>query len=138
PSMRSNRLAQQSRPQTGLSRAASARSLLRWDQPKAANLSQQQLSSPCAHHRPALSVSLASRTFLSLDQTASADQGLLRYFPKCGQDSSLDCYLRLRLSRHRQKTTELGAQPSFDSTDFERFAFRKNPDFTSSFSTAVR
>src|SRR5712692_1364246 len=128
-----DRLAQQSHPQTRLPRAASQSSLLRCSESKSPGVSYQQLSPASSHHRQALSVSLASGVVLSLDQATSADQSLLRHFTKRRQNSSLDCHLGLRVSCDREKTSQPGAQSPFDSTDFERFAFRENAHFTSAF-----
>src|SRR3990167_4818537 len=135
PSIGSDRLAQQSHSQTRLSRAPSASAVLRSYEPKAPGVSDQQFSPAPSHYCQALSVSLAGGAVLSLDQATSAYQSLLRHLQKRGHNPNLDCHLRLRLGRYRQKTSQPRAKSPFDSTDFERLAFRENPDSTSSFST---
>ena len=55
-----------------------------------------------------------------MDQTAFADQGILRHIRERRQNSSLDCSLDLRADRDYQKTVVLGTIALYDSTDFER------------------
>jgi len=53
-------------------------------------LSHQQLRASRPYHRPALPLSLANRTVLQVDQSAYADQGVLRDLRECRQDPGLD------------------------------------------------
>ena len=68
-----------------------------------AGLPDQQLRSAGAHDRRALPLPLAGRTLLQMDQTAPANQGLLRHLGERRQVSGLDRGLRLRPRGHRQE-----------------------------------
>ena len=136
--MRSDCRTQQSYPQVWLSRAASPSALLRPGHSKTAGLSHQQLSLASSYHYSALSVPLASGTVLSMDQTASEDQSFLWHFGKRSANSGLDCYRRLRVGCHRQKTAQSAPQPPCHSPDFERVAFGKTPYSTSAFAIPIR
>jgi len=59
-----------------------------------------------AKHRRSLSLSLANRIVLQMDQTASAYQVFLRYFRERGQVSNLDRSISLRSGRHPEKAAE--------------------------------
>ena len=87
---------------------------------------------------PALSPPLADRTLLPLDQAALADQSLLRHFAQRRENPDLDRHLRLRARRHSAQAPGPLLQPLCDPTDFERHAFRENPDFTGPFVGAAR
>ncbi len=69
---------------------------------------------------PTLQMPLESRAVFQMDQTASANQGILRHIRKRRQNSSLDCRLDLRADRDYQKTAVSGTVALYDSTDFER------------------
>ena len=59
-----------------------------------------------AKHCRSLSLPLANRVVLQMDQAASAYQVLLRYFRERGQVSNLDRRLGLRSGRHSAKAAE--------------------------------
>ena len=84
-----------------------------------AGLSDQQLRLAGAHHHRALSLPLAGRTVLQMDQAASADQSLLRHLGERGQDANLDRGLGLRPGRHREKTAQTSRQPLSNPTNPE-------------------
>ena len=63
-------------------------------------------------HRRSLSLPLAGRAVLQMDQAAPADQGLLRNFRKRREDANLDRHLGLRPRRHRQEAAEPAAVSS--------------------------
>jgi hypothetical protein len=69
-----------------------------------AGVSDQQLHAARAHHHRAVSLPLAGRTVLQMDQATSADQVLLRHLRKRGQDPSLDRSRCLRTRGHRAQT----------------------------------
>ena len=100
-----------------------------------AGVPDQQLHRTGADDCPTLSLPLAGRTVLQMDQTAFAYQSLLRHFRECGAHPSLDRHLRICPGGHRQKAAVPLGQPLHHSTDFEPFAFRENAHFTGSFST---
>ncbi len=86
----------------------------------------QQLHATGFDHCPAVQVPLAGRAVLQVDQTASADQGLLRDFRECRQDPDLDRHRGLRVGRHREEATQAGGQSLFDPPDSQRLALREN------------
>src|SRR6185369_7950957 len=92
-----------------------------------------QLLSFIASHRRPLSLPLASRTLLQVDQAASAYQGFLRYNRKRFEDSNLDRDLDIRAGRDHQETSKSGRQSLQNSTDSQRQRFRENAAFTGSF-----
>jgi hypothetical protein len=69
-----------------------------------------------------------------MDQTASADQGLLWHLGKRRQNPNLDRHLHLCAGSHYQETSSSVLQPLHNFTDFGHRTFRKNSHFTGSFS----
>ena len=69
-----------SQSQQGLPTAPAAYQVLRCRTRQASGISSQQLRLTCADHRSALSLSLAGRTILQMDQTASSYQAFLRNY----------------------------------------------------------
>ena len=76
---------------------------------------------------------LADRVILQMDQTASANQGVLWNIRECSQNTNMDCYLRLRAGCHYQKAIESGAKPLHNFTNCQCDAFRENTAFTSAY-----
>jgi len=103
-----------------LSGTAPSHKILRFGKRSTANVLNQQLFARCLDHRTALQMPLKSRAVFQMDQTAFADQGILRHIRERRQNSSLDCSLDLRADRDYQKTVVLGTIALYDSTDFER------------------
>jgi hypothetical protein len=68
-----------------------------------------------------------------VDETASPHQSVLWHIGECGQNANMDRNFNLRARRHYQKASEDRGEPLHDITDFERFAFRKKPDFTGAY-----
>jgi hypothetical protein len=66
-----------------------------------------------------LSMPLASRIILQMDQAASSDQSLFRYFRERRQNSNLDRGVGLRACRHRQKAPQPVGQSLRNATDLE-------------------
>lgn len=66
---------------------------------------------------------LAGGIVLQVSQAELAHQTLFRHDRECGQDASLDCYLRLRSGSYRAQGTQTGAWlvPNFTSFERERF-----------------
>ena len=112
-----------------LSRKIAADSLFRCYPKQMVGIFNQQLYAPRVNYRSALSVSLADRIILQMDQATSSNQSLLWHERQCRQDSDLDRHHRLCDDRNRQKATEVGTESLHNSTDFKRHSFRKNPDF---------
>src|SRR5947208_1624520 len=76
--------------------------------------------------RCTLSLSLANRTLLQMDQTTSPHQQLFRHFRQQRQDPRLDCLHRLCVSRNRQEPSETQARPLRSVTDPESHSLREN------------
>ena len=81
---------------------------------------------------------LAGGTIFQVDQTAPADQEILRHQRERGEDPNLDRGLRLRARGYRPEEAETGSQPLPNSTDFERDAFRENAHFAGTSSIRLR
>jgi hypothetical protein len=58
-----------------------------------------------------------------MDQTASANQELLRYVAKCCENSNLDSNIDLCSGRHNEKTATDRFAPLHNFTDFEYYSF---------------
>jgi len=91
----------------GLSRQASAHSLLRQRNQQAADFLNEQFHLVSFHHRSTLSLPMASRTLLQVDQTASTHQGFLRHFRKRSEDSDLDRDFHIRPCGDHKKRLNL-------------------------------
>src|SRR3972149_1231370 len=116
-----------------LSRQTTAHSLFRCRTKQTPHLFNQQLHALGIDHRRTVSVSLANRTLLHMDQAAPSNQSILWNNRECRQDPNLDSNRRLRTGGHCQKTATLEPEPLHNSTDFECDAFRKNAHFRGSF-----
>src|SRR5690606_9877900 len=96
-------------------------------------LFDEQLRASGAHDRGAVSVPLADRGLLQVDQTASSNQILLRHFRERREDPDLDRDLRIPLGRDPEEATRTRTESLHNSTDPERHALRESPRRTSSF-----
>src|SRR3989338_1214044 len=103
----------------GLSGTTPSRKILRHGKRPAIDILDQQFCSRGLDYCPTLQMPLESRTVFQMDQTASADQGILRHLRERRQDPSLDCDLGLRADRNYQKTSGPGAVALHNSTNFE-------------------
>jgi hypothetical protein len=83
----------------------------------------QQFRFTRPHHCSDLQVTLAGRTVLQMDQTASPDQSVLRRQRERGEDSNLDCRRSLCAGGHHQEATVPGSEPLPNPTDSQRHAF---------------
>ena len=70
---------------------------------------------------------MANRAVLQMDQTASEDKVILWYFRKRGENSNLDCCIRVCPGGNNEKETQPATQPLHNSTDFKFNAFRESP-----------
>ena len=82
---------------------------------------------------------LASRVVIQVDQTASSYQGVLRHLGERGQNTNLDCGVRLRARGHRQEAPGPLRQPVRNPTNIESDHVRANPlrSTTSPFRSSV-
>jgi hypothetical protein len=62
-----------------------------------------------------------------MNQTASADQTVLRHHRECGQDSNMDRHHRLRLGCHREKTPQYRGFAIYHPTVLSLTLFEKTP-----------
>ena len=72
---------------------------------KAVGVPDQQLHAAGNHYHRALSMPVAGRVVLQMDQAASSYQSFLWHFRERCQNSSVDCCLHLPAGRYREKTT---------------------------------
>src|ERR1044072_2765347 len=73
---------------------------------------------------------VAGRTVLQMDQAASADQSVLRYFGQRRQDADLDRDLHLRARCDPQEAPQYRTQSLHNATDPERQPLSENRAFT--------
>ena len=116
----------------GLSRQTLAHSLFRYRSKQTARFLNQQLHSTSINNSPTVSVSLADRDLLQMDQAAPSNQSILWNNRECRQNPNLDSNRRLRTGGHCQKAPTLEPEPLHNSTDFECDTFRKNAHFRGS------
>ena len=84
------------------------------------DLPHQQLGNPGAHRGHALQDALAHRAVLTVDQTTSAHQALLRHKSQRGEDADMDRRVRLPDGCHRSQGTEPARNPAQNFATFER------------------
>lgn len=109
-----------------LSTQASSHQILRFRNRKNIRVSDQQFLFIPTDHCSIVSLSLARRAFLQVDQTKSAHQELLRNFGECRKNTNLDCHIGIRSCCYIEKTTSSPLQSLHNSTGAERLGFRKN------------
>jgi hypothetical protein len=110
---------------TGLSAAITSHQVSRREHRQDIQLSDQQLCHPGTNSGRPVSLPLAGRTVLQMDQTAPAHQIFFRHVRECGEDSDMDCHLRLCAGRHHQEATQSQHRSLHNFTDFEPCTFRK-------------
>jgi len=74
---------------------------------KCYRLPGEQIQTSGTDNRRTLSIPLAGGTVFQMDQTAPADQVILRDIGKHHQDTGLDCRLRVRAGRHDQEAINI-------------------------------
>src|SRR6476620_5059327 len=84
-------------------------------------------------HMPAVSLSLAHRVVLQVDQAALAHQSLLWHIGECSEDSAVDCGVGLCAHCYRQKAARSARFALRIATDFEPHHVRKNPVATTAY-----
>ena len=82
-------------------------------------LPDQQLRQTGTNRCRSVSLPLAGRAFLQMDQTAPAHQILLRRLRECRQKPDLDSHLGLRARGNYQKTPRYQSRSLHNSTGFE-------------------
>ena len=88
--VRSNHCADRRKCLSALPGETTPRKIPRRRHQQDARFSHQRLLSPCLHHRTAVSMPLAGRAFLQVDQAAPEDQSLFRSLRECSQKPDLD------------------------------------------------
>src|SRR6266568_139072 len=129
-SQRSNHRASRTKEFVALSHGAAPSQLPFARNRSATGALDQQLLDPSAECRGSLSLLLADRTLLQMDQTTSAHQAVFRYFNQQRQDSNLERRFGLCAGSDRQETARPGAQSLHNSTDLESHTVRENAPFT--------
>jgi hypothetical protein len=103
--------------QERLSRKAPANRLLRRKAKQESGFLDKQFHATGTNDHRDLPQTLADRVILQVDQTASANQGVLRHIRECGQNTNMDCYLRLHTGCNYQEAVESGAKSLYNFTD---------------------
>ena len=93
------------------------------------------LSRPISVYGLCLTVSLpmAGRAFLQMDQAKPAHQKILRYFEKRRQNSDMGCRFSLCAGCHTKETPQYPSKSLHNFTNSERFSFRKNAVITTTY-----
>jgi hypothetical protein len=113
----------------GLSRIFATDSFQRSRVGQGAGFLDQQHRLAAVDYRRAVQKSLASGTFLQMDQAASAHQEISRYQRERGEDANLVRRLHLRAHRYRQEGTATRRPALHFATDSFRLGFREKPAF---------
>src|SRR5919201_1987287 len=137
-SQRSNYCLDRSLNREALSERPAPRPLLLSRNRPATSAANQQFFNPGVDSRCSLSLSLANRTVLQMDQATSAHQKFLRYLGQQREDPNLDRRYRLRASRNCQKTLGAQARSLHFVTDSESYSFRENPHFKPASAVAIQ
>ena len=116
-----------------LSRPAQTDWLLRQRYEQAIHLFDKQLCSRCLDYRKALQVSLADRVVLQVDQTAPANQSILRHFAKRCQDSGMDCCQHLPGRRDHEERTRIKAEFVRNPANSQHYTFSERAYNTSTY-----
>src|SRR5207247_6088245 len=111
-----------------LPRAAAARANQGSRQQQVYRAVNQQLRLTRLEHHNALSMPMADRAVLQVDQTTPSHQGFLRHLGERGQDADLDSRIDLRARCHRQEALQAPGIPVRTSTDSELDAVRARPN----------
>src|ERR1035438_3662264 len=112
--------------------------LLRRGEEPAPEVSDQQLCASGADDCRHLQATLAGGAILQMDQTASANQGLLRNQRERREDPNLDCGVDLCAGGDRAQAARSGSQSLPDSTDSQCYSFRENAHFTGTSGVPLR
>ena len=96
-------------------------------------VSDQQFSTGCIDHLPALQTALADRTFLQMDQTALANKVVFRHINQRCQDSSLDSDQCLCACSNNSQRVETAAFATRNTPNSEHLTFRENLAKTSTY-----
>src|SRR6266446_6227859 len=89
----------------------------------------QQLFYPRVDGCRSVSLSMANRIVLQMDQTTSSNQEFFRHFRQQRQDPSLDCHHCLRVSSSSQEALGTEVRSLHFVTDPQSHPFRQNPHF---------
>src|SRR5208283_5175973 len=99
---------------------AGARTFLRHCPGSSLLFPNQSAAAPGANYLPTLQNALAGRTFLQVDQAASANQALLRKLDERSQNSGLDRGERLRAGGDLEEGASTTAEFTQPFTNFKR------------------
>lgn len=116
-----------------LSRQASSHKILRLQNRENSDLFNQQFFSAGIEHCTTVSLSMAGRAFLQMDQAKPTHQEFLRYLRECRQNTNLDCRISLCAGRHTQEATQHTSESLHNFTNSERLGLRKNTSITATY-----
>ena len=124
--LRSDHCIDGSQGQQGLPATPATHQVLRCRTRQTPGLSNQQFRLASADYRSAISLQMAGRIILQMDQAASSNQAVLWHHRECSQDSNMDRHHRLRPGCHRKKATQYRGFAIYHPTDFKSHSFREN------------
>ena len=78
-------------------------------------------------------MSLEDRTVLQMDQTALANQSVLRNFRECRQDTNLDCRQHLLTRSYNEKRAEFATEFVRNPANSQHYDFPERPYYTSTY-----
>ena len=128
--MRPNNCLEKFLRQKRLPGKASAHYLSRYRDWKKVCFFDQQFHLTFYHDIPVIQGKVADRAVFQMDQAEPTYKGLLWDLVELGQNTNLDCHIRLRPCCYPQEEAWPGAKPLHNSTDFNYHSFRENPHFT--------
>ena len=138
PEMRSNNLTDRFLSLQGLSRKNQTHQISRCGNQQNASFSDKQLFITGINHYPAIQKPLEGRTVLQMDQATPANQIIFRHHRECRQNPGLDRSLSLRARSYYKKTAQSGHKPLHNSTNLERYHFRKNTVISTSYKFRIQ
>ncbi len=107
--------------------------ILRYRNQQNYGLSYQQFLASSTHYHSVISLPMAGRTLFQMDQATSTNKEFLWHFSERRQNSNLDRCISIHPGHHTQKTTQYISKSLHDSTNIERYGFRKNPAVTATY-----
>ncbi len=124
--LRSDYCAHRRQLEERLSSAVATSQILRQQKQQDFQLSDQQFYHSSTDSSRPLSLPLAGRTVLQVDQTALENQIIFRNIRERSEESDMDCHLSLCAGRHHQKAARSQIRTLHNITDFEPDSFREN------------
>ena len=124
--LRSDYCAHRHQLEERLSSAVATSQILRQQKQQDFQLSDQQFYHSSTDGSRPLSLPLAGRTVLQVDQAAPENQIIFRNIRERGEESDMDCRLNLCAGGHHQKAAQSQNRTLRNITDFGPNTFREN------------